>query len=689
MINRLLIASCLAALMSGCSGGSSSPTDNIGSTDTTKPPNDSPAKPPVIAQCKETKDTALIKSRHDTYQSNCASCHAKGHPASTMSMSLEQMTKLINDTMPLGNTMSCTSGCAQDMALVVLGKNICPSDTQPTPSEPTTPTKPTAATTDPNKPVPGMTALNSASRFLTQATLGANYKTIEQVAQMGEGHWLENQFNQPVGFTLPYALELKKQFDQYDNEDLGGAALGDPALFKKYSWWGQIMTSSDLLRQRMATALGEIFVISDRISELWDHTEPMAHYHDMLLQNSFGNFQDLLMGVTLHPSMGIYLSHLNNAKADPTKGTYPDENYAREIMQLFSIGLFELNQDGTRKKDQHGKDIPTYNNETIREYARVFTGLSHGRLFDKEVNEELPPFFGAVETDAPDYTVPMKMFQAFHDTDEKKLLNGLVLPAGQSGMEDVKAAVEGLFNHPNVGPFIGRLLIQRLVKSNPSPQYIANVATAFNDNGLGVRGDMKAVIRAILFDDEARTAPANASIKDGRLREPFLRYIRFLRAMSAKTENSRFHVIAEGLYKQVNQRIFSSPSVFNFFLPDYAPNGIVKQHNLVAPEFEITTASTIIAMLNAVFGVTLDETMMENIGSLSKPIELDLSAEFALAKDTGALLNRLDTVLTYGSLTHGTKEIIANAVNQVKSEQEKVYMALYLILISPDFAITI
>ncbi len=522
---------------------------------------------------------------------------------------------------------------------------------------------------------------NDASRFLTQATLGANYPLITQVAHQGKEAWLESQLAQPPGLTMPYVEYLISPFE--GEEELSEAQLdylfefqGVPESYFSYSWWTQAMTSPDLVRQRVATALSEIFVISRNVEEIGENPIALAGFYDMLLTHSLGNFRDLLLDVTLNPAMGVYLSHFENAKANPEAGTYPDENYAREVMQLFSIGLYELNADGTRKADSNGQPIATYNNDTIREFAKVFTGLGNG-------GEESS--FSQVDDIGVDMYVPMRMYQQQHDTGEKRLLNGVTLPGGQDGMADINAAIDNLFNHPNVGPFIGRLLIQRLVTSNPSPAYVARVTAAFNGATGSPRGDMKALVRAILLDPEAVSAPALAADSQGKLREPMLRAVHLARAFDATSHDRTFNDNGVLLSETTNQVIFGSPSVFNFFQPGYAPLGEITNRGLVAPEFQITSASSIIGVKNYLAFATSEEGPIEIEGA-SSITRLDLTEEAAMTPEV--LLDRLDTVLTYGTMTLGTRNAISTAIANLEGE-ERVRTAIYLVMISPDYTTAI
>lgn len=511
----------------------------------------------------------------------------------------------------------------------------------------------------------------AASRFLTQASMGANHATITQVAKLGHEAWVEQQFNLPVSKHQPYTNCMSSVFESYGNEETAGAIFGDPVFFKRFAWWTQTITAPDILRQRVAMALSEIMVVSDKVGILGEAQYGLPGYYDMLLNHSFGNFRDLLFDVTMSPVMGTYLSHVNNAKFNPTTGTFPDENYAREVMQLFSIGLFELNPDGTRKKDANGADIPTYDNNKIREFARVFTGLSYAgpeAHFGQIVDDEYYWFQD-----------PMQMFSEYHDSGSKSLLNAKVLPANQDPMKDINDAVDNLFNHPNVGPFIGTLLIKRLVTSNPSPAYVARVTQAFNGINGGPRGDMKALIKAILFDVEAQNA--------NRIREPFIRLVQLYRTFNATSVDGTFNIFGDQEQEHVQQHALSSPSVFNFFQSNFAPNGEIKDQGLTAPEFQIINSSTILSYKNYLFFVLLEGGVAYNDNYA--PIELNLSVETELAQNPGKLVDHLDMLLTYGTLSSNTRTTIIDAITQLDNNKERALFAVYLMMISPDYTAAI
>lgn len=516
--------------------------------------------------------------------------------------------------------------------------------------------------------------IHAASRLAARATFGEDHDGITAIAELGDDAWLETQFELPVTLHSPVVSDLLDREATGEFEILRGENDNLQALFGRMAWWHTTLSAPDQLRQRMAYALSQIFVVSDGVDILLLYPYATADYYDMLLEHAFGNFRDLLLDVTLHPAMGVYLSHLNNAKANPEANTFPDENYAREVMQLFTIGLFELNPDGTEKTGADGQPIPTYDNGDIGEFARMFTGLSWGG--DN-------PRFGS---DRANFREPMRVFEAFHDDGGKTLLSGETIAPGQGGMADIEAAVDNLFQHPNVGPFIGRQLIQRLVTSNPSPDYVERVAKAFNGETGSARGDLRAVLRAILLDPEARALPDPAG-SGGKLREPLLRLVATLRQLNVSSPDGFYANTGFYVQQQLLQHPLSSPSVFNFFLPDYQPTGEIADAGLVAPEFQITNSSSVVAISNVLQAAVLSDfvnDLREPPFSAAAP---DLGPWLALADDIPALLDRLDTVFTYGTLSAETRNAIADAASQVDELELRTRVTLYLLLLSPDYAV--
>lgn len=531
--------------------------------------------------------------------------------------------------------------------------------------------------------------LMEASRFLSQATLGADLPTIEQVANQGIEAWIDDQMTVPQSQTLDRLNELFAEVIEWYLLNGGNpdeVATRPYWTIFNYTWWENHMKNDDLLRQKVALALSEIFVISVE-SNLADAGFGLADYYDILLKHSFGNFEDLLREVSLHPCMGYYLSHLNNPREIPEENIHSDENYAREIMQLFTIGLYELNQDGSRKTDGQGEWIPTYDQADIKELAKVFTGLGVGDVMENEWVDD--PYFG-LDIYVADMATPMIMYEEWHQPGTKTLVNGYVIPAGQTGLKDINDAVHQLFLHPNVGPFIGKQLIQRLVTSNPTPGYISRVAAIFADNGQGERGDMGAVIKAILMDPEARTCSALEEDRFGKLREPFTRYTHFTKAIEMEQYYGRYWNVAYGFYLATNQMPLASRTVFNFFLPDFQPIGSIADNNLVGPEFQIHNSRTSVEFINrvndwAVWGYVMDDWEAEN-----PHVTYNIDELTPLARDPEVLINRLDVLFTHGMLSERTRQIIKDAVTPMISDdyrRDRTRLALYLIMISPDYAI--
>ncbi len=556
--------------------------------------------------------------------------------------------------------------------------------------------------------------LKDASRFLGQAALGADWESIEEVAAIGPESWIDSQYATPMASYLDTTDTIWNHFVDAYIEDWGeDQIIGNGAIFPLYiyfrmAWWHNSMTSEDQLRQRMALALSEIFVISDK-SQLELAAHGLADYYDVLYSNAFGNFRDILEEVTLHPSMGFYLTHLNNEKADPGNNIQPDENYAREVMQLFTIGLYELNTNGTLVLDENDNPVPTYDNEDIQEFAKVFTGLGPAEYWWHWEDVSGIP----VQWNDPNNTIPtintmmpMVMYEEWHEPGEKYLLNDQVVPSGQSGMEDIQDAIDNLFNHPNVGPFIGQQLIQRLVKSNPTPEYVERVAEIFNDNGDGVRGDMKSVIKAILLDPEARDCEWISMDASGKLREPLVRYTQIMRGLNASNESGRLWNVGATFEFATAQSPLAAPSVFNFFLPSHSPHGPIFDAGLVGPEFEILTSATSINWVNLMYFALLADEYME-VSTLSNSLVpgipesnpfallpedkvlLDLDDELALATNAAALLDRLDILFTGGIMSQESKDSIAESVSLLAlfDQNAAVKAGIFLTLISPDYVI--
>lgn len=550
----------------------------------------------------------------------------------------------------------------------------------------------------------------AAARLLNQAAFGPDQdspndaddipENVEDVMALGFAGWIDAQLARPLGLLQPWV-------DWAVGNASGLALHGN---WKEFSWWSRAMgdpylspdalipQAVDPLRQRVAFALSEILVVSDRPEQLGTEQPGMANCYDLMVRHAFGNYGDLLYAVATHPVMGIYLSHLGNRKADPINKIYPDENFAREVMQLFSIGLWQLNPDGTRMLDGEDQPIPTYDNGDITELARVFTGLSFGN----NANFQLYP---------RDFTQPMKMWDDQHDCEAKTLLNGLNLPAraasagnaGTAGLADVREAVSNLFLHANTGPFVGRQLIQRLVTSNPSTGYVARVSAAFADNGAGVRGDLGAVVRAILLDTEARGPERLADPTWGKLREPFLRVVNLARAFNAAS-TSGYYPLDQFVLDHL-QDPMHAPSVFNFFLPTHSPPGPLTELGLVAPEFQLINASTAITGPNYFWNSITGDLHRWGAGNANYSVRLNLTNELAMivplgqindnvpvgpAMDPDPLLRRLDLVLTGGTMTPRQFQTVREAMERVRAptwqwHRQRLRLGIYLIVSSPEF----
>ena len=390
---------------------------------------------------------------------------------------------------------------------------------------------------------------------------------------------------------------------------------------------------------------------------------------------AFGNFRTLLENVSLNPMMAIYLSSLRNSKAtfDSSGGTLttPDENYAREVMQLFSVGLYLLLPDGTLKFDPTGLPIPTYNQNIVTEMAKVFTGWAYP-------STNLTQF----RTAPTDYFTRLQLFPAFHDDTQKSILNGVVLPAGQGGTKDLEQTLDALFSHPNTAPFISKQLIQRLVTSNPTPAYVYRVAQKFENNGSGTRGDLGAVVRAILTDYEARSSTTLTAPTFGKLREPLIRATALLRSFGANPASGRYISGLANTETALAQSALRAPTVFNFFRPDYVLPGALASAGLVAPEYEITDATYAISVPNF-----LRTFIFNAAGTNPDTVVLNLAYEQSLVATPSALLDHLNQVMCGGNLTAATRTRVTTMLAALPSNTstlERAQRAILVLATSPD-----
>jgi uncharacterized protein (DUF1800 family) len=501
-----------------------------------------------------------------------------------------------------------------------------------------------------------------AARFLQHATFAASDADIAAVRSLGYAAWLDQAFAQPAS-TSNWDWLVSKGIDV--NPDAATVSIGVDSQI-----WQRLLTAPDSLRQRVALALSEIFVVGfDGVTGTYKQFK-LAAYWDLLSSNAFGSYRTLLEQVTLSVAMGLYLNTAGNEKEDAATGRLPDENYAREVMQLFTIGLWTLNPDGTPQTGPADAPIESYDQDTVTNLARVFTGWSPQRLNNGT---------------SPEYARrPMTLNDKKHSTLAASFL-GTTVPANTDGTAALKIALDALANHPNVGPFIGRQLIQRLVTSNPSPAYVARVAAAFANNGQGQRGDLKAVIKAVLLDDEARSDDGLANPSFGKLREPMLRFVQWARIFKARSLSTDWNV---GNTSDPANRLGQSPqrsaSVFNFFRPGYVPpNTAIANAQMVAPEFQITNESSVAGYLNY---------MMTAIGGGHNDIVPDYTAELALAPNASALVDRLNLLLCAGQLSTANRTLMVDAIAAMPASKtseltNRVQAAVLLMMACPDYLV--
>jgi uncharacterized protein (DUF1800 family) len=503
---------------------------------------------------------------------------------------------------------------------------------------------------------------NEAARFLEQATFGPNASLIAHVQAIGFSAFLDEQFALPAS-SYP-ALPL--QPTTVPPTCTGTCVRDNYTMYPvEITFFKNALEGPDQLRQRVAFALQQIMVTSGLAV-----TQPswMTPYLQIFDKDAFGNFRQLLQDITLNPAMGLYLNMAGNTK------NAPNENYGREILQLFSIGLNQLRADGTVVTDSQGKPVPTYTQATVSAFSRVFTGWNFAPL--------VPPVAGV-----PNYIDPMVVNPALHDGGAKTLLNGVTIPATSpvtvaTANNDLNAALDNIFQHQTVGPFIGRNLIEHLVTSNPSPAYIARISAVFNDNGLGVRGDLKAVVRAILLDQEARgDKPAPIF---GHLQEPILFKVRFLRAFNTTSATTDFVLTDSYLPSELAmaQDLFRSPSVFNYYPPSFSIPGV----GVNGPEFAIQSTSTALARVNFVAETTY-KTMSTSSPNRPTGTWLDLSSVTPLTGSPYRLTNMLNTLMLHGTMSPDLHATVNNAIALMPSATSlaKAQRAVYLIGSSPEY----
>jgi uncharacterized protein (DUF1800 family) len=537
-----------------------------------------------------------------------------------------------------------------------------------------------------------------ASRFLQQASFGATDGDIHSLELIGYQTWLTQQFAAQQTTMEPgveQALIINNPACAASDVKCNAALFvqnNQSEEFVENAFWQDSLSANDQLRQRVQYALLQIFVISGTNPQVQNMPRGEANYYDLLGADAFGNFRTLLQDVTLNPMMGQWLSMLQNDKGNAT--TDPDENYAREIMQLFTIGLYQLNNDGTRKLDGSGNPIPTYSNVDVQGLAKVFTGFSWQVPGDTS-DTAWSSCCIYVGTGVGEDILPMVSYPGHHSTAEKDFL-GVTIPASTTPDPDgdLKIALDTLFNHPNLPPFFCRQLIEHMVTSNPSPAYVNRVASVFKDDGSGVRGDMKAVITAILTDSEARdAASATSNPQYGKVRESLLRYTEWARAFSAQSRNGGYWLgSTEDMIWGLGEMPFRSPTVFNWFAPNYVPPATsIEAAGLIGPEFQMTNVTSVVGYLNY---------MQNAIGADAKngsEVFSSYGPELALANSPTDLVDRLNLLLMAGQMNSTLETEIVNAVSAINvptsGDQNAINAALaarvqtaaYLTLASPDF----
>ena len=522
----------------------------------------------------------------------------------------------------------------------------------------------------PAPPPAGPTA-DEAARFLTQATFGPTDTDIARVQSIGYSAWIDEQVAMPATAHLPYVQA---------NFTLGPNVAN--FNFMQDSFWQQAIPAQDQLRQRVKFALSELVVVSGGDNTIAAYSDGLANYADVLGQHAFGNYRQLIEAVATSPMMGTYLSHLGNKKADLVTGAVPDENFAREVTQLFTIGLYQLNIDGTPAL-VNGGPVETYTNDDVTGLARVFTGW--GWAATGTSNAE---FRGTVITDPQRTVKPMKMYPNYHESGAKTFL-GTTIPAGTSGEQSLALALDRLFNHQNLCPFVGKQLIQRFVTSNPSAAYTGRVAAACVNNGQGVRGDMKAMIRAILLDAEARDASKLADPQFGKVREPAVRLANWARCFKATSASGNWTIRnLDSASFSLGQQPWRSPSVFNFFRPGYVPpNTAIAAAGLVAPEFQLIGETAVAGYTNYMLGVVQSGT---GIGT-PRDVRADYTSEIALAGNADALLDRMNRCLMYGTMDTALRNDLRTAINAIaltgSGPTNRVYTAILLTMASPEYLV--
>lgn len=605
--------------------------------------------------------------------------------SSSITESILNPTPIVNSAIVAGNSPNYSvtvtgSGFVSGAQIQVQGSTLTPTSISPTlitatANLPSGTTSVSVAVVNPNPGGATSTTINAqvqtyqaslvaAARLLDQTSFGPTLTDIQHVQTVGLSNYLNEQFT-ATPTTLPLIASTPPT---------PCATNLVPCL--QSEWWQATLTAPDQLRQRVAFALAEMFVISSNSV----NSRAVVAFQNMLVNDAFGNFYNIMNDVTLSPGMGAYLNLLNSNKPGVVNGVtqIANENYARELMQLFTMGLFLLNQDGTFQLDGSGNPIPSYTQAQVQAFARAYTGWTYATSSGGS-----PSSF---PNNSANYTMAMAAVESAHDVGSKSLLNNTVLPSGQTAEQDLTGALQNIFNHPNVGPFVCKQLIQHLVTSNPSPAYVSRVAQAFANNGSGVRGDMKAVVTAILLDQEARAGDTSASIDGGHLREPILWLAATMRGLGFTNNDAVAgnDVVANASYSTVgnytanlSEKPYASGSVFNFFPPEY----VIPGTTINAPEFGIENTAS------AVLRLSLANTVVYNGISGFK---VDLSATSSLgqlASNPSNLVDTLNTIFMHGQMSSQMRSTIVNHISTLTDMGQRVRVATYLVLTSSQYKI--
>ncbi len=597
-------------------------------------------------------------------------------------------------------------GCGGENAAITQQPTL--TDQTKVPDETETTPEPDGLTVQPPQNFNILTDDDTTSRFLARSSFGASTADLQQWRGQDAALWVQEQLQMP-----PIQIFDDTESQLNTNGNNANTVIRN---YMSYRFHRTLYEGDEQLRTRMAFALSQLLVVGGEIVQSPHAARRGAGWHDLLQEHAFGNYRDLLQAITYSPAMAEWLTFIRNNRLDPETGAEPDENYARELMQLFTIGLHELNLDGSQKLDSNGERIPTYNNDDVANLARVFTGLTHAEQ----------PYYRYAFVDAIHHGhLPMQIFEEHHSLREKAFL-GIVIPAGTSGADSIDIALDTIFSHPNVAPFVARQLIQRFTASNPAPEYVERVARAFESGryistsdiqfGDGRRGSLPATLAAILLDQTLFTDPDQFSPTDGKVREPLLGIAHWMRAFNAKNLEwltvDRFLNNPEAV-GSLQMSYMESPSVFNFYRPGFVPpNTQAGELGMTVPEFQLADATSFAGFVNAISTLVMEQPDrnfcvttpggfthpgIEPCASVidTQPFEPDYSVEIGMASNAPRLVDHLNTLLVGGRLEPAIREDIIDtlqliAVGSTADEElrlQRVRLAVLMIVTSPAFSV--